>query len=77
MKNYKIYFEIYGKRLVTTVSAENQEHAKQIIVNKIIFHKIILTDDNDDIFSQEDNDKPTPSDYDNLDYLKNILGIKD
>jgi len=74
MKNYTVYFEIYGKKLKTTVMANNREHAEEIIRNKIIFHKIALMDDDkDDLFSKEDDMPPN----DGLDYLKNILGIKD
>ena len=40
MKNFTIYFEVYGKKLRTTIMAENEENAKQIIKDKIIFHKV-------------------------------------
>lgn len=69
MKRYKVYFEIYGKRLKTTVIANNLEDAKQIVKDKIVFHKI---DDEDDLFLKKDGLPP-----DNIDFLKNILGIKD
>ena len=42
MKNYDVYFEIYGKRLKTTILAENEEKAKEIVRNKIVFHKVVL-----------------------------------
>jgi len=71
MKSYRVYFEIYEKRLKTTVKAKNQEHAKQIIKDKIIFHKI--DSDEDDLFLREDDVPPD----DDLDYLKKMLGIKD
>lgn len=41
MKNYDVYFEIYGKRLKTTILAENEEKAKEIVRNKIVFHKVV------------------------------------
>ncbi len=37
---YTVYFEIYGKKLKTKVSAKSQDDAKQLIRNQIIFHKI-------------------------------------
>lgn len=40
MKNYTIYFEIYGKKMKTTVMAINEENAKDLIISKIIFHKV-------------------------------------
>jgi hypothetical protein len=40
MKNYTIYFEIYGKKMKTTVMAENEEKAKELVIRKIIFHKV-------------------------------------
>ena len=42
MKNYEVYFEIYGKRMKTTVLAESEESAKTVIRNKVVFHKVIL-----------------------------------
>jgi len=40
MKTYTIYFEFYGKKMKTTVQAENREQAKNIIKNKVIFIQI-------------------------------------
>jgi hypothetical protein len=40
MKNYTIYFEIYGKKMKSTVMAENEEKAKELVKSKIIFHKV-------------------------------------
>ena len=37
---YKVYFEIFGKKMMTEVKAISPEAAKKIIRNKIIFHKI-------------------------------------
>ena len=47
MKKYTIYFEIFGKKLKTTVLAENKEHAKEIIKNKIVFYRIDEEIEND------------------------------
>ena len=37
---YKVYFEIYGKKLMKEVQAENENQARINIMNAIIFHKI-------------------------------------
>lgn len=37
---YIIYFELYGKRMKTTVEANNELDAKAMIKQKIIFHKV-------------------------------------
>ena len=39
---YTVYFEIFGKKLKTTVEAENESQAKQAVARKIKFHKIEL-----------------------------------
>jgi hypothetical protein len=41
MKNYDVYFEIFGKKMKVRILAENEEKAKEKVKNKIIFHKII------------------------------------
>lgn len=40
MRNYVIYFELCGKKMKTTIVAENPEQAKEAIKHKIIFHKV-------------------------------------
>lgn len=35
-----VYFEIYGKRMKTTVDANNDIDAKAMIKQKIIFHRV-------------------------------------
>lgn len=39
MKQYKIYFSLFGKHLKTTVYAESEEDAYEAIRKKIVFHK--------------------------------------
>jgi hypothetical protein len=70
---YKAFFEIYGKRLKTIVDANSADEAKNIVIKKIIFHKIVLMDDDNDIDSSE-NFKP--SDNFDVEDIKNKLGIK-
>lgn len=40
MKEYEIYFEVFGKKMKTKVYAENEENAKQKVLSKVIFHKV-------------------------------------
>lgn len=40
MKNYEVYFEIYGKKMKTTVLAESKQLAKVEVLNKLVFKKI-------------------------------------
>ncbi len=40
MTKYKIYFELFGKKMSTEIFALNEERAKDILRSKIIFHKI-------------------------------------
>lgn len=40
MTEYKIYFELYGKKMQTVIKADNKEQAKEKIKSKIIFHRI-------------------------------------
>ena len=65
MKNYDVYFEIYGKKLKTTILAESEEKAKENVRNKIVFHKVVK--DQKDEFNQA---------TDMLDEMINMLGGK-
>ena len=40
MKKYTVFFEIYGKKLKTVVYAESEAKAREIVKNKVVFHKI-------------------------------------
>lgn len=44
MKNYKIYFEVYGRKMKTTVKAKTELEAKELVKNKINFLKITEED---------------------------------
>ncbi len=51
MKTYKIYFELFGKKMQTNINADNENEVKENIKNKIIFHKILEVPESDeDIF---------------------------
>lgn len=40
MRNFDVYFELYGKKMKARVIADNAENAKKEVQNKIIFHKV-------------------------------------
>jgi hypothetical protein len=45
MKEYDVYFSIYGKKLKTTVLARNEGEAMEYVRSKLLFHKITLKQD--------------------------------
>jgi hypothetical protein len=45
MPKYTVYFELFTKKMKTEVIAANEHEAKEIIRNKIIFHKVENTND--------------------------------
>jgi len=60
MKDFDVCFEIYGKKMRTTVMALNENAAEIVIKNKIIFHKI----------------EESKSDFNKVDDMFDFLGIK-
>ena len=50
MKNYTVYFEIYRKKMKVKILAESVSEAREKLRNKIVFHKIIM--ENNDLFNQ-------------------------
>jgi hypothetical protein len=40
MKEYDVFFSIYGKKMKSTVKAETEEQARNCVRNKINFDKI-------------------------------------
>lgn len=40
MKKFRVYFEVYGKKMVTTVEAATSDEAKNAVYQKIIFHDV-------------------------------------
>lgn len=55
MKEYLVYFEIYGKKLKTTVLAHDKNEAKYLVKERINFLKIVeVTEEvKNDIFSND------------------------
>ena len=45
MKTYKVYFEIYGKKLKIDIKANSLSEAMAKVKDSIIFHKIVPVDD--------------------------------
>jgi len=45
MKTYKVYFEIYGKKLKVEIKANSLLEAKEKVRNSVIFHKVVPLDD--------------------------------
>jgi len=64
MKNFDVYFEIFGKKMRTRILAENQEKAKEEVKNKIVFHKV------------EKSNEEFNHCMDILDNISNIIGGK-
>lgn len=62
---YKVFFQLYGKKMKVAIEAESNEDAKNIIKNSIQFDKVVPTNDYKTDFPQPD-----------LDHLKNIFGMK-
>jgi len=51
MRVFKVYFELYGKKMKAEINAKDADYAKRRIREKIIFHKVVdITPDNGDDF---------------------------
>ena len=37
---FDVYFELYGKKMKATIIAPTEEQAKELVREKIIFHKV-------------------------------------
>jgi hypothetical protein len=42
-RNFTVYFELFGKKMQTKVIAKTEQEAKQVVQSKIIFHKVIVS----------------------------------
>jgi len=74
MLRYKVYFEIYGRKMQTTVLAENEYDAMHQITGEILFHKVENVGDNGDCRIQDaGKDAGVPSD--GLEELKRMMGM--
>ena len=41
MNKYEVFFELYGKKMKTTVEAYDKVNAEHVVESNIIFHKIV------------------------------------
>lgn len=46
-EKYEIWFELFGKKMKTTIAAISEDQAKSILMSKIIFHKVKVKGDPD------------------------------
>ena len=44
MKAFEVWFEIYGKKMKTTIKADSMADAQQKIRQSIIFHKTVVSE---------------------------------
>jgi hypothetical protein len=51
-KKYRVFFEIYGKKMQAVIEAFSKEDAANEIKDRILFHKIVL-----DVQPEERGDK--------------------
>lgn len=49
MKRYKIYFEIFGKKMKFETYAMNEDEAKMKVINRIKWHGIEVIEDESEI----------------------------
>lgn len=45
IRNYDVYFEMFGRKMRMRVLAENEQAAKEMVKEKIIFHKVTKPDE--------------------------------
>lgn len=43
---HTVYFEIYGKKMKTTVEANSEAQAKAVVKSKLKIHKVVAEGDN-------------------------------
>lgn len=64
---YRVFFEIYGKKMQTEIEASSEAEAKAQVMGNIKFHKVInITDAKREIIK----------DIESLDFLKDLFGKK-
>lgn len=61
LKNYTVFFDIFGKKLKTTTLAYNEDQAKLNVRSAIVFHKVV------------DESKLTPSEIQDIKDFVNEL----
>ena len=71
MKPYKIYFEIYGKKLVTEYYAYSYEEAKQKFIDEFMDKLIVY----DNVREVSENDSQTDYNPFEGDVFNNLMNI--
>lgn len=56
MKKFTVFFEIYGKKMKTPIYALNEDRAKQIVKDAVIFWKIVEEKNKEDKLEDLKND---------------------
>ena len=49
MKAFEVWFEIYGKKLKTTIKADSMADAQNKVRQSIIFHKTVLSESDKEV----------------------------
>lgn len=57
-RDFVVYFEFYGRKMKTTVSAKNETEAKQIVLDRVTFFNVheCHEDKSDTVFNKEVSD---------------------
>jgi hypothetical protein len=63
---YKVYFQLYGKKMKASVIASSPEEAKEMVINEIEFDKVVVVNV---IENDVKNNDPT------VEHLKNMFGL--
>jgi hypothetical protein len=61
---YRVYFEIFGKKMQVDIVSDTQESIIDVLKDKIIIHKVV--EKNDDYINDS-----------TANYLKDVFGIKE
>ena len=77
MNKYTIYFEMFGRKMKTTVEGLDESDAKESLERKIIYHKIVLTEDNDAKDECEDIQENPFANDPTVRNLMDVLGMTD
>lgn len=48
MKKYTVYFKVFDKKMKVIVDANNPEHAKNVVISRVNFDKVVESTDKSD-----------------------------
>lgn len=69
MKKYKVFFELYGHKMKTTVTSYDTQSAKQAVADSLHFFKVI------EILEPEEDTPPPTIKADPMNFLRHMFGI--